>query len=158
MDKKTLLTKIIKYIALMSIRLNLDITNNGTGKAFENSFWKDIITDDSNIPNIVAENKDYKIELRSFWGSPELDIHRYYYKDGVQHYDLQIITYSDSVAKGDTYIHSNEYYVDQVRVNCHCKNQYKEYIDEIYDIIKWIEDCNLDINISDILQKEKKKC
>lgn len=73
--------------------LGLVVLYNGTDHAFDNSFWENILTDDSDIPEIIASNNSYKIEMRSFWSSPELDI-RKSYEGGRE--DLLVLTYSDS--------------------------------------------------------------
>lgn len=76
MKKEHIVQALAEYIEDMSSIHNLAVTNRGTGTAFDYSFWKGLLKDNSGIPDIIAKNDDMFIELRSFWDSPELDIRK----------------------------------------------------------------------------------
>ena len=135
MTKEVIVDNMFQYIRLVAEYYgDMEIVNKGTGNAFEHTFWKDILTDDSNIPNVVAEREDYSIELRSFWGMPELDIRQKTDKGEV----LICITYSDSVKEDGEYVHTNVFNLNQVRIDGLRGNDYNtwsEYVKGIVDFI-----------------------
>lgn len=119
---------------------NLEIMDRGTGHGFEDTFWEDKIHDNSEIPNIIAGQKEdgYSIELRSFWGSPEIDI-RIDYPNGQQ---LLIFNFSDSIKRGEHYKDTGDFQICQIRVDG-CNNvpcTYKSAIEEVYEMIAYIEE------------------
>lgn len=132
MKKEEVIYAIKKIIEQKSKKLNLEVENKGIGHAFDHTVWKGIAIDDSGIPNIVAKRHGYKIELRSFWGNPELSIRT---EIGDNH-ELFVLVYSDEYLKEDGLIHSGDYKVEEVRYN---GNNYKEGIKLIYDLIDEIE-------------------
>lgn len=96
MKKEHIVQALAEYIEDMSSIHNLAVTNRGTGTAFDYSFWKGLLKDNSGIPDIIAKNDDMFIELRSFWDSPELDI-RKRTERGMQ--TLQVLNFSDGAYK-----------------------------------------------------------
>ena len=129
MKKKDIIARSIELIKKIADKKRLTIKNNGTGHAFDNSFWKDMFVDDSNIPNIIAEKDGYSIELRSYWGNPEIDVrrHRPYGEE------LLVLNFSDSVEKENKYIHTGEFRVNEVRVDG--THNYKRAINDVYKMI-----------------------
>ena len=115
----------------------LDVWNKGTGHAFDNTVWKGIAEDNSNIPNVSAKGADFEIELRSFWGSPEIDVHRAT-PFGEQ---LLIFRLGDGVktAADEKYRHTGNYFVSEVRVDTPCFGDYRRCIEEVYSMINFVE-------------------
>ena len=99
MTKEKIINAILAFINEKAKELDLTVVDEGTGHAFDNSFWKGIAVDDSNIPSVTASNDSYSIKLRSFWGSPELDIRKTIEKEEEVKHELYVITFSDSVCK-----------------------------------------------------------
>lgn len=133
MKKEEIIKGCIALIKHKAEKLNLTITDKGTGHDFDGTVWKDILPDTSNIPNIIAYNDDYSIELRSFWGDPEIDIRK-----GAEHHILQIFNYSDYF-NGE---HTGEFYINQIRVDSgsQIKGNITPEIEEIMQMIKFIEE------------------
>ena len=128
MKKGDIIAGAIRYINRIADKKRLKVVNNGTGHAFEGTVWT-MFEDDSNIPNIIAKKDGYSIELRSFWGNPEIDIHRRKpYGE-----ELLVLNFSDSVKNGDKYIHTGEFRVNEVRVDG--THNYKRAINDVYKII-----------------------
>ena len=99
MRKSKIINGIIEIIKEKSEELGLTVEDLGTGHAFDKTFWKGIAKDNSNIPNVIASKDGYKIELRSFWGCPELSIRRNINKKGRSDQELLILQYSDYAHK-----------------------------------------------------------
>lgn len=139
MTKEQVIKGAIKLIEKKCNEYGMEAENRGTGKAFEGGFWEHILTDDSNIPNVVANGKyndgmKYTIELRSFWGAPEVDIRRKT-ADGEE---LLIFNFSDSVTdENGNYIHTGDFRVCEVRVDA--RGNYKNCIEEVYEMIDFVE-------------------
>lgn len=110
MKKEHIVKALAEYIKSRSEQESLAVTDNGTGKAFDGSFWEGVFKDDSNIPNIIAKNDTEKIELRSFWGSPELDISTKL-PDGRS--VLQVLNFSDGAYRPKEM--SDSFSVDDIR-------------------------------------------
>lgn len=100
MKKEHIVRAMTEIIHEQAERYGLTVTDRGTGHAYDNSFWKDILRDVSGIPEINAECNGYSIGLRSFWGSPELCVRREF-TDG-RRSDLLVLTYSDSAYRKKT--------------------------------------------------------
>lgn len=141
MKKSKVVSAMLHIIHEKALEYDLEIVDNGYGHAFDHSFWN--FKDDSKIPSVIAHTKDYSfedkkgysIELRSFWGSPELDIRRY--EDGKS--DLLVLNYSDiEYDENGKFYHSEDFYVNEVRCDSH--NRYKECIADIYELIEEIEE------------------
>lgn len=135
MKKEQVIKRMAKLIEEKAEQLGLTVTNNGTGHAFDHSFWNGLIEDDSNIPNIVAKKEGYSIKMRSFWGDPELDLRR----ETADGEELLIFRYSDSVKNADTghYDHTGDFRVHEVRVDA--RWGYVDCITEVYKMIETIE-------------------
>ena len=135
MTKKQVIKGAILLIEKIAKDKGLIVVNNGTGHAFDHTLWKEIMKDDSGVPNVKAKGEGYSIELRSFWGSPEIDVRRI----GKFGEELLIFNYSDSEKmEGDTeYKHTGCFLVQQVRVEA--KWDYKACIKEVYDMIELLE-------------------
>lgn len=117
---------------------NLEIINRGTGHGFEDTIWEDKISDESKIPNIVGIKEGYKIELRSFWESPEIDV-RIDYPEGQL---LLILNFSDTIKDGRHYKDTGDFQICQIRVDgCnHVPCSYKDAIEEVYEMIDYIKE------------------
>lgn len=139
MTKEQVIKGAIKLIEKKCNEYGMEAENRGTGKAFEGGFWEHILTDDSNIPNVVANGKyekgmKYEIELRSFWGSPEVDVRR----ETDRGEELLIFNFSDSVKDANgNYIHTGDFRVCEVRVDAR-GNNYKDCIEEVYEMIDFV--------------------
>lgn len=133
MKKETVLHGMINLIRKKARELKLTVEDRGTGHAFDNSFWKGLIEDDSGIPNIKAKSDQYSIELRSFWGSPEIDIRQ---KTDLGE-ELLIFHYSDYEIRNGEYQHTGDYHVGEVRVDSH--SDYRSLINEVYKMIDYVE-------------------
>lgn len=129
MKKNDVIAGSIRLIKRVADKKKLTITNRGTGHAFDGSAWENLIADTSNIPNIIAKKDGYSIELRSFWGNPEIDIRRRRpYGE-----ELLVLNFSDSVIDGNKIIHTGEFRVNEVRVDG--THNYKRAINDVYKII-----------------------
>lgn len=129
MRKEFIVKAMIEIIEEVTKEKNLKIKDKGPGHAFDNTFWKDFVKDTSNIPNIIATNDDFKIEIRSFWGCPELSVRR----DRTKNEELLVLAYSD-YDKGK---HTGDFQVNEIR--CYSRNNYKECMKTIYEWIEKIE-------------------
>ena len=125
MNKSQIVNKMISVIEDYAEKYKLEVSDPVYGEAFKNSIWEGLIKDDSDIPHIIASNEDMSIELRSFWGSPELDIR----VDNNYESRLMCVNYHENKK-------THEYEVDLFRVN---GDDYKRSIDELEGIIKFIE-------------------
>lgn len=78
MKKEHIIRAALELIREQAETLGLQVEDKGEGHAFDGGFWEGILQDTSHIPNVIARSEDggYRIELRSFWGNPEIDIHR----------------------------------------------------------------------------------
>lgn len=118
MNKSQIVNKMIAVIKDYAEKYNLEISDKG----FEDSHC---------IPNIIAERntmseeENIYIELRSFWGNPELDIR----VDNNYEARLMCVNYHENEK-------THEYEVNLFRVN---GDDYKRNIDELESIIKFIE-------------------
>lgn len=133
MTKETIIKGCLSVIKRISEEKGLQVTDNGTGHAFDGSFWGGLITDNSNIHNVVAEGEGYCIELRSFWGNPELDISRAV-RDGEE---MIIITFGDS-ANGK---HTGDYTLHQIRIDG-VHDDYKKALQEAVALVEEITGSN----------------
>jgi len=129
MKKKDIVSRAIGFIRKTADKKKLTIVNNGTGHAFDNTVWNGLLKDESEIPNIIAKKDGYSIELRSFWGSPEIDIRR----RRPHGEELLVLNFSDSIKEGDEYVHTGEYRVSEVRVDG--AYNYKRAINDVYKMI-----------------------
>lgn len=133
MTKETIIEGCLSVIKRISEEKELQVTDNGTGHAFDGSFWEGLITDNSNIHNVVAEGEGYCIELRSFWGNPELDIRRAV-RDGDE---LIVITFSDFANGKQT----GDYTVHQIRIDG-VHDDYKKALQEAVALVDEIVGSN----------------
>lgn len=135
MKKEQVIKGAVKLIKKIAEDKGLTVDDKGTGHAYDGGFWEGLLTDDSNIPNVVAKGEGYSIELRSFWGNPEIDVHR----TGYYGEELLIFNYSDyEKLKSDTeYKHTGCFMVQQVRVEA--KWDYRACIEEVYSMIERLE-------------------
>ena len=131
MTKKQVIKGCYALISREAEARKLTIKDNGTGHGFDNTVWP--FLDLSNIPNVVAENDDYKIELRSFWGDPEIDIS---IKTPIGQ-ELLIFNFSDSVKKGDKYEETGDFHVHQLRVDG-LRGNYKKAVEQVYEMIDFV--------------------
>jgi len=115
MRKEHIVSAVLQIINEEAQKRNLTIEDKGTGHAFDGTVW-DYLKDDSNIPEVQAVDEDYilgkakgyLIKLRSFWGSPEVDIR--------DNGDLLVLTFSDTMYIDGEYVHTGTFNVHQVRV------------------------------------------
>lgn len=135
MTREQVLYGCVKFMEYMSDVYKLTVDNRGTGHAYDNSFWKDVLVDDSNIPNIVAKNDEMSVELRSFWGRPEIDL-RIQREFGEE---LLVFNYTDKIKVNNEYISTGNYVVGEVRVDSN-DGEYKTSINTIYHYIELIEE------------------
>lgn len=136
MKKELIIFGIIKLIERVAKENNLEVNNKGIGHGFDNTLWKGIAKDDSNIPEIIASKEGYSIGLRSFWGSPEVCIRR----TNQNGEDLLIFRYTDNKkTKNGNYKHTGYYHIGEVRVDCSYRSDYKNLINEVYDMIGEVE-------------------
>ena len=135
MKKEQVIKGAVKLIEQIANDKGLTVVNKGTGHAFDGGVWEGLLKDDSNIPNVIAKGEGYSIELRSFWGNPEIDVHR----AGDYGEELLIFNYSDSEKlKSDTeYRHTGNLMVQQVRVEAKC--DYRSCVNEVYAMIERLE-------------------
>ena len=135
MEKQQVIKGAILLIKRIAEEKGLEVEDSGTGHGFEGSFWEGILKDESGIPSVNAANDSYSIGLRSFWGSPEIDIHRVT-EEGEE---LLVLNYSDMVKKKGTndFTHTGDFRVREVRVEAFW--DYKKCINEVYDMIEEIE-------------------
>lgn len=136
MTKEQVIKGAVKLIEQETQKHGLEVSNLGMGHGFDNSFWKDALTDTSGIPTITAYNNGYSIKLRPFWSSPEIDIRR---QTPVGE-ELLIFNYSDMVKgpKDDDYVHTGDYVVHEVRVDG-ARGNYVSLINDVYDYIHRLE-------------------
>lgn len=129
--KKILLVKtMILVVKEVAKEYGFEFKSEEYGKAFKDTFWKDILKDVSNIPNLIFKDKngnDYYIELRSFWGIPEIDIR---IKNA-----LLVLNYSDYDWELGKHTGKN-FKVNQIRVEGY---NYNENLKTIYNLIEKIE-------------------
>ena len=126
MTKKHIIKNSIKLIEMFAKELNLNISNKGDGHAFENTFWNGLFIDDSQIPEIKAydDKETFLIELRSFWGNPEISIRN---KIGYEE-DLYVIHYSNgSHNENGDYIRTDDFKLYEIRIDT--RENHKEKID-----------------------------
>ena len=138
MTKEYIVKNSIKLIEMFAKELNLNVNNKGTGHAFDNSFWKDIFEDKSEIPEITANNEDgtFEIGLRSFWGNPEIDIHCKISKGSFK--DLYVINFSDGkYDEGGNYIHTENFTLREIRIDA--DENHKKKLKNIHKVVKFIE-------------------
>lgn len=134
MKKEEVVRGAVKLIEKFANDLGLEVEDKGEGHAFDGSFWDGILTDDSRIPNVRASKDGFSIELRSFWGNPEVDVRRAV----VGGDELLVLNFSDSFknANGE-YVHTGEFFPHEVRVDAMW--DYKACVKEVYDMIAFIE-------------------
>ena len=132
MKKEILVKAIIEVIRQKAEQMCLQVENRGEGHGYDGTVWKDILTDNSEIPNIIAKNEkgDYSIQLRSYWGKPEIGIR----VKG----ELMVLNYSDVVKdeNGD-FINTGDYAVYGVEVHTY---NYKTRLEGIYALIESISE------------------
>lgn len=136
MRKEDVIKGAVALIKQIAAEKALEVVDKGVGHAFDGGFWEGIMTDDSNIPNVIAKNEVFSIELRSFWGNPEIDVHR----ASPHGEELLIFNYSDSVKTeaDEKYRHTGDFMVQQVRVES--RSDYKKCVQEVYDMIEKLEE------------------
>ena len=139
MTKEQIIKASISYIEKYAEEHNLEVIDNGTGHGFDNTVWKDVLTDDSNIPSISAKNEMYSISLSSFWGSPEICIREETEFGQV----LMVLNYSDHVKDNDNnndkkYKSTGDYEVNQVRVDGLHGNGYGYYLERMDEIVVYV--------------------
>ena len=132
MTKQKVIFGALKLIEKLADEHGLEVTDHGTGHAFERTFWNGVLKDDSGIPNVVATNDKFSIELRSFWGAPEVDVRRNV--EGGE--ELLIFNFNDSMKIDDKYEHTGDFEVQQVRVEA--RHDYKACIEEVYRMIDFV--------------------
>ena len=136
MTKEYIIKNSIELIKMFSKELNLNVNNKGVGHAFDNSFWEGIFTDRSDIPEITAtnENGTFKIELRSFWGHPEISI-----RDKIGYgEDLYVIQFCDSsYDENGNYIRTGDFKLYEIRIDV--RNNHRSKLDMLFDIVNYIE-------------------
>lgn len=131
MTKQKIINAAISLIRMEAVKRKLEVIDRGTGHAFENTIWN--FKDDSGIPNVIGKGEGYSIELRSFWGSPEIDIRR----ETQEGEELLIFNFSDSVKKDGSYIHTGDFKPHEIRVDA--RWDYKQCISEVYAMIDYIK-------------------
>lgn len=126
MTKEKVVKAMVSLIHWKAEEYGLTIEDHGIGHAFDNSYWRDILKDCSGIPHIIAKNDTYKIEIRSFWGNPEIDI-RIKSDSGE---DLLVLNYADHLRKDD-------YILCQMEVSA--DRDHEKYISDLWSMIKYID-------------------
>ena len=121
MNKSQIINKMISVIKYYAEKYKLEVSEPTYDKAFKNSIWEGLIEDDSGIPNIIADNENMVVELRSFWGRPELSVS---YNSG-----LLVLQYKENSQ-------THQYEVCEFRV---VGFDYLRKIEELESIIKFIE-------------------
>lgn len=130
MKKDLLVNAMILVVKEIAKEYDFEFKSEEYGKAFKDTFWKDILKDTSNIPNLIFKDKngnDYYVELRSFWGIPEIDIR---IKNA-----LLVLNYSDYDWELQKHTGKN-FRVNQIRVEGY---NYSENLKIVEDTIKKIE-------------------
>ena len=121
MNKTQIIDKMISVIKKYAEKYNLEVSDQTYGEAFKNSIWEGLFEDDSYIPNVLATNGGINVELRSFWGSPELSV--------IRGSDLLVLQYKENSQ-------THQYEVSEFRVGGF---DYLSKIEELESIIKFIE-------------------
>ena len=111
MNKSQIINKMISVIKKYAEKYNL-----------EDPILEVKIEDDSGIPNIIADNENMIVELRSFWGRPELSVS---YSSG-----LLVLQYKENSQ-------THQYEVCEFRV---VGFDYLSKIEELESVIKFIEE------------------
>ena len=134
MTKEQVIRGCVALIRKVAEERGLEVKDLGEGHGFDGGFWQGILKDESHIPNVIAKGEGYSIELRSFWGSPEIDVRRMT-KRGEE---LLIFNFSDSVKNFGTgqYDHTEEWHVHEVRVDAIW--DYRKCIREVYRMIDFV--------------------
>lgn len=136
MTKNEVIKGMVALIDMVAKRENLTIDNKGVGHGFDNTVWKTVAKDTSEIPTIDAVNADgtYQIGMRPFWSSPEICVRRKTNRGE----ELLIFHFSDykKTSIDGEYVHTGNYTVGEVRVDS--KSDYKKLIDETYEMIDYV--------------------
>ena len=143
MTKQTIVKAMTELIEMYAKDRHCVPINKGTGHAFEKTFWDGIFTDNSEIPEIVAENEEIKfsIRVRSFWGCPELDIHILSDDNESGFADTYVIRYSDSALdKNGNYMRTENFRLAEVSVNT--DKNHIEKMDRLFEMVDFIENYN----------------
>lgn len=130
MTKEQIIRGATALIRKIAKEKNLSVENKGTGHGFDDSFWN--FPDTSEIPTIIAWNDVYKIELRPFWSSPEIDV----WRQAPSGEELLIFNFSDFKKINGKYQHTGNWRVHEVRVDA--RWDYKACINEVYEMIDFV--------------------
>lgn len=134
MKKEEVIRGAVKLIEKVAGEKGLEVVDFGTGHAFDGSFWKGVLDDDSGIPEVKAVGMGFLIKLRSFWGRPEVDVRRTA-EDGEE---LLVLIYSDSVKNAEgKYEHTGNFRPHEVRVDA--RWDYEKCVEDVYGMIAFIE-------------------
>lgn len=134
MNKKEVIGGALKLIEKIAEEKGLEILDIGTGHAFDGSFWAGVLEDDSGIPEVKAKGDGYSIGLRSFWGTPEVDVRRTV-DDGEE---LLVLRFADGVKNANGhYEHTGNFRPYEVRVDAMW--DYKKCVEDVYEMIEFIE-------------------
>lgn len=137
MTKEQVIRGCLNMILRIAREKGLEVEDNGTGHGFDGGFWEGIFVDDSNIPEVTARGEGYSIGLRSFWGSPEVDIRRQ--KESGE--ELLIFRWTDyEKNEAGEYEHTGNFHVGEIRTDC--RWDYKANIEEIYKLIEEVENAD----------------
>lgn len=135
MKKTEIIRGAVKLIEKIAEEKGLEVLDLGTGHAFDGSFWDGVLEDDSGIPEVKATAEGYSICLRSFWGSPEVDVRRTV-EDGEE---LLVLNYSDSVKNAEgKYEHTGNFRPHEVRVDA--RWDYRKCVEDVYEMISFINE------------------
>lgn len=75
MRKMIVVQSIINVLNRYSEEHGFELKSKEYGQAFKGTIWDDYLKDDSHIPEIHWVHKNTsELEIRSFWGSPEMDV------------------------------------------------------------------------------------
>ena len=144
MKKEEIIRGALKLIEKTAGEKGLEVIDIGTGHAFDGSFWAGVFEDNSGIPEVKAVGDGYSIELRSFWGRPEVDVSRTV-EDGEE---LIVLNYSDSVKNEEgKYEHTGNFRPHEVRVDA--RWDYRKCVDEVYEMIAFIEENGKENEVED---------
>lgn len=107
----------------------------GVGSGYSGTIWEGLFKDDSGIPKVYAQGDGFSIELRPFWGNPEVDVRRAV--DGGE--DLIVLNWSDRVKRPDNgeYVSTGLFRLNEVRVDS--RGRCRECIEEAYGMADEVE-------------------
>ena len=134
MTKEAVIKGMVKVLMEYAEKYNLEVSGPVYGHAFDNTIWN--FTDDSEIPNIHARGENVHVEIRSFWGSPEIDVRM---DEKTNNSRLLVLNYSDGLWNDGEWEHNGNFTVMEVRAD---GRAYKKNMAEIYHMIEAIEQRN----------------